>query len=316
MAFRILADESMEEAVQRIAREQIDKAIDEINDQELDRDKAVHQVRKRCKKLRGLIRLVRPLFEDTYDRENAWYRDAARPLSYIRDAQSILETLDKLMEYFQDQRDREALASVRQQLADRRKQATEDKGNLNKRLDEFLERMGEGRERVAAWQLDKKGFKAMQGGLTNTYARGRAAMTQAYRHPSNANFHEWRKRVKDHWYHMRLLQPVWSGPIKTRCDEADVLSEVLGDDHDLSVLRETLLEGDMDFGGEETIQALLGLITQRQIELRAKAKQLGARLYAESPKRFVKRLHSYWKAWQCDVKTEPQTLHVPEWIST
>jgi CHAD domain-containing protein len=316
MAFRILADESMAEAVQRIAREQIDKAMDEINDQELDRHEAVHQVRKRCKKLRGLIRLVRPQFEDTYDRENAWYRDAARPLSYVRDAQSILETLDKLMEHFQDQMDRKTFASVRQQLTDRRKQVTEDKGSLDKQLDEFLERMDEGRDRVAAWQLNKKGFKAVQGGLTKTYARGRTAMTQAYRHPSTENFHEWRKRVKYHWYHMRLLRPVWSGPIKTRCDEADVLSDVLGDDHDLSVLRETLMEGDVDFGGEETIQALLGLITQRQIELRAKAKQLGARLYAEPPKRFVKRLRSYWKAWQSEVETEPQTSHAPEWVTT
>ena len=71
MAFQILADESVEEAVQRIVREQIDKAIDEINDRELDRHETVHQVRKRCKKIRGLIRLVRPQLEDTYDRENA-----------------------------------------------------------------------------------------------------------------------------------------------------------------------------------------------------------------------------------------------------
>jgi CHAD domain-containing protein len=297
----------MEEAVQRIAREQIDNAVDEINDAEIDRHKVVHQVRKRCKKIRGLLRSVRPRFENYFDRENAWYRDAARPLSYVRDAQSMLDTFDKLMEHFQDQIDREAFASVRQQLTDRRQQMTEDEGHLNKRLEEFLERMEEGRHRVAAWQLDKKGFKAVQGGLIKTYARGRTAMTRAYRDPSTENFHEWRKRVKYHWYHMRLLQPVWSGPIKTRCDEADELSDILGDDHDLAVLRDTLLQGTIDIGGEETGQALLGLITQRQIELRAKGKQIGARLYAEPPKQFVKRLRSYWKAWRNDAATEPQT---------
>ena len=312
MAFRILIDESMEAAVQRVAREQIDKAMGEIKDSELDRHKVVHQVRKRCKKIRGLLRLVRPRFKNNFDRENAWYRDAARPLSYVRDAQSIFETLDKLMEHFQDQIDREAFASVRQQLTDRRRQVTEDKGSLDKQLEEFLERMDEGRDRVAAWQLDKKGFKAVQGGLVKTYARGRTAMKQAYRDPSTEHFHVWRKRVKYHWYHMRLVQPVWPGPIKARCNEADALSDLLGDDHDLSVLRETLLEGDLDFGGQETIQALIGLISQRQIELRAKAKQLGDTLYTEPPKHFIKRLRSYWKAWQSDEETELQTIHVPE----
>ena len=126
MAFQILADEAVEEAVQRIAREQIDKAVDEINDRELDRHETVHQVRKRCKKIRGLIRLVRPQFEDTYDRENAWYRDSARPLSYVRDAQSIIETFDKLLDHFDDQIDRAAFAAVRQQVTDRRKHIAED----------------------------------------------------------------------------------------------------------------------------------------------------------------------------------------------
>ena len=124
--------------------------------------------------------------------------------------------------------------------------------------------------------------------------------------PSTENFHEWRKRAKDHGYHMQLLRPVWPGPVKARCDEADVLSDALGDDHDLAILYETLLEDRLDVGSEDTLHALLGLITQRQVELRAKAKQLGARLYAEPPKRFVKRLRRYWKAWQSYVETEPQ----------
>jgi CHAD domain-containing protein len=304
MAFRILADESVAEAVERIAREQIDNAIDEINDEELERHEVVHQVRKRCKKIRGLIRLVRPQFGDTYGRENAWYRDSARRLSDVRDAQSIIETFDELLDHFQDQIDREAFSPIRQQLMDRRKKVVEDEVDLCERLDAFLERMHEGRERVAAWRLGEKGFNAVQGGLIKTYGRGCTAMTEAYQNPSTETFHEWRKRVKYHGYHMRLLRPIWPGPMQARCEEADVLSDYLGDDHDLSVLRETLLERPDDFGGEETIQALLGLTTQRQVKLRARAKRLGARLYAEPPKRFAKRLRGYWNAWRSGVEPE------------
>jgi CHAD domain-containing protein len=315
MAFRILADESVEEAVQRIAREQLDSAIDEINDQGLNRHVVVHQVRKRCKKIRGLVRLVRPQFEDTYDHENAWYRDAAQQLSYVRDAQSIIDTFDKIMDHFQDQIDHKAFAPVRKRLTNRRKKVAKDEAGLRERLDVFLERLHEGRERVAAWRLREKGFSAVQGGVTKTYARGCTAMTKAYQKPSTENFHEWRKRVKYHWYHMRLLQSVWQAPMQARCDAADLLSDYLGDDHDLSILRETLLDRPADFGGEATLQALLGLLTQRQVELRAQAKLLGVRLYAEKPQRFSKRLHSYWNAWRSGVETELQTTREPESIT-
>ena len=46
----------------------------------------VHDVRKRCKKVRGLLRLVRPGLGPDYRRANADVRDAARELSSLRDA--------------------------------------------------------------------------------------------------------------------------------------------------------------------------------------------------------------------------------------
>jgi|GEM_PF-5573736 uncharacterized protein with von Willebrand factor type A (vWA) domain len=42
-------DERVEDGLRRIALSQIDKAIAEIDDDDLDVDATVHQVRKRCK---------------------------------------------------------------------------------------------------------------------------------------------------------------------------------------------------------------------------------------------------------------------------
>jgi CHAD domain-containing protein len=312
MPYRLRRSESVQDAVQRVAREQIDKAIGEIDDEHLDRHEAVHQVRKRCKKLRGLIRLVRPQFEETYQRENAWYRDAARMLSYVRDAQSIIETYDKLVDRFGDAVDCEALSSIRRRLTERRRELAEDEVGLRQRLREFRARMGEGRERVAAWRLEDDDFGAVEGGLSKTYARARKAMQEAYENPSVDSFHEWRKRVKYHWYHMRLLRNVWKVPIKARRDEASLLADLLGDDHDLAVLRETLLQSPDEFGDEQVIRTTLGLITQRQMELRAEAKPLGARLLAEKPKRFVRRIRRYWQAWHDKVKKSRRAALVSE----
>ncbi len=191
MSYRIKQKESMEESVQRIAREQTNKAIAELDDGNLDAHAAVHQVRKRCKKIRGLIRLVRPEFK-VYSLENAWYRDSARPLSYVRDAQSIIDTLDKLLDHFTDELDRPAFSPVRRRLTERRKEIMQDEVALHERLAEFSDRMREGRERVAAWRLQEVGFEAVEEGIAKTYRRGRDAMQTAFQKPRSARFHEWR----------------------------------------------------------------------------------------------------------------------------
>ncbi len=75
------------------------------------------------------------------------------------------------------------------------------------------------------------------------------------------------------------------------------LSDDLGDDHDLAVLQQTLIDAPQSFGTDEMIAAFTGLARQRQEELRSHAHRLGARIYAEPPKRFGKRICHYWEAW-------------------
>ena len=89
--------ERIDEAVRQIAAEQIDKAIAEIDDADLTAHETVHQVRKRCKKLRALARLVRPGFP-SYKKENAFFRDLARGLSGARDAQVMCDAYNRLVD--------------------------------------------------------------------------------------------------------------------------------------------------------------------------------------------------------------------------
>jgi hypothetical protein len=84
-------------------------------------------------------------------------------------------------------------------------------------------------------------FSAVAGGLCKTYGRGRNALHAAYAEPSDESFHEFRKRAKYHWYHLRLLRRIWRDMLGVQREAADELSDLLGDDHDLAVLRNTLL---------------------------------------------------------------------------
>ena len=96
MTFRLKRrDNTVEDGMRRIALDQIDKAMRDATNTRPNPGERIHQARKRCKKLRGLIRLCRPAF-DTYEVENAALRDAAGALSFLRDAEVLIATYDDL----------------------------------------------------------------------------------------------------------------------------------------------------------------------------------------------------------------------------
>jgi CHAD domain-containing protein len=67
-------------------------------------DEAVHDTRKRLKRLRAALRLERSAIGDeTYRRENAAFRDLGKRLSAPRDAMVLIETLDELTDRFRDE---------------------------------------------------------------------------------------------------------------------------------------------------------------------------------------------------------------------
>ncbi|MBW3599850.1 MAG: CHAD domain-containing protein [Planctomycetes bacterium] len=298
MAYRLRRKESLEEAIRRIAAEQIDKALAEIEDKALDRVETVHQVRKRCKKLRGLLRLARPEFENMYQRENACFRDAARTLSAARDADVLIETLSKLAEHFKEQTDESSVAGTRAALERNRRQRLEENGDLSARLEQFTETMREARRRSAAWSLNDGGFSAIAGGVEKTYRRGRRAMRAAYADPTAERFHEWRRRAKYHGYHMRLLRNLWKPEMTVRREACDEFSDLLGDEHDLAVLRATLQSGNLEIEDDRDVEALIGLIDRRRVELHAAARPIGERLFAEKPSCLIQRFKGYWGTWK------------------
>src|SRR5438045_3832500 len=58
----------------------------------------IHEARKAIKRSRATLRLLRNTLSDhAYRLENSTLRDAAKPLSAVRDARVLLESLDDLM---------------------------------------------------------------------------------------------------------------------------------------------------------------------------------------------------------------------------
>jgi CHAD domain-containing protein len=120
-------------------------------------------------------------------------------------------------------------------------------------------------------------------------------MRAAYDAPSGERFHDWRKRVKYHRYHLELLAGLWPRQIGSRRKEVRALGGALGDEHDLAVLQATLAAADGGFG-ERSARAMIALAERRQAELRAAMRPLGERLFAEPPRALARWFEAYWRA--------------------
>ena len=302
MAFALRLDRAMQANLKRLADRQLHQALGELAIEPNDPRLAdhVHQVRKRMKMLRGLLRLMRyAMPAERYRQENVALRDAARALSGSRDAQVCIETFDSLVPADALADSAAQLAPVRDALvAAKERLLAEDEpkaagDTTRQHLDTARSELEAIRERLPGWRLTGKGFKAVAGGLEHVYAKGRKAYAQAYASGSDRDFHEWRKQAKYHWYQVRLLRALWPVAMRARAKSLKALADQLGDDHDLTVLRAELerLEG-IEAGALAELQ---WRASRRQDALRDEAWRLGGLLYAESPKALRRRYRRFWR---------------------
>ena len=294
--YRLKLDRPVPAEIARVARGRIDHAIDELRGKtDSTPGEAVHEARKDMKKLRALLRLIRgELGGDVYQRENARFRGAALELAGVRDADVMLATLDALEERFPDELPADAAGGLRQALeAHRATAATATREDAAAAAVRILK---EARERVADWPLERDGFEALEDGLRRIYRQGRRGWAAARAHPSGEHIHEWRKRVKDHWYHLSLLEQCWTPVMQALADEAHELSDRLGDDHDLVVLLTWAHEHATALDGMERVRAFEAIVQRRREELQGEAFSFGDRLYTDRPRFFVRRIEGWWRA--------------------
>jgi CHAD domain-containing protein len=210
-------------------------------------------------------------------------------------------TLRNLTRHFKGQLAPGALRQVRAEL--RRVCDEGMKGFAKNKTVRSVERI----LRCVAKELDclkvsSNGWKALCPGVKKAYSEGQCGYQSAMKGPSPENFHKWRKRAKDLWYQVTLLRPLWPEQMEAMARELEALGEYLGDDHDLSMLRQVVKEKCASEASPRELEILNGLIEERQRELRSAALALGSRFYAEKPSAFCDRLAGYWQIWRGEKK--------------
>jgi len=295
MAFRFKLGEPFDEGCRRISVEQIERAQGILRGNGGEAV-AVHETRKSLKRLRALLRLIRPAIgKETFKAENGELRAIGLSLSGARDRHVLSETLDKLLPV--------SNLSPKSAEAVRKRIGKADGQGTPLAMDEAHERLAVARERLGALQIDGSDFGVVGRGLERSYRRARGAFAEAYRAPSDEAFHEWRKGAQAHWRQMLLLSRAWPDYLGARAAEARTLSQILGDDHDLALLV-AFAHSQADALGEQAEQVEVAA-RSRQAELRQMARPRGERLFAAAPKRLRRSIGIYWQSAEALKEAEP-----------
>lgn len=288
MSYRLDLDRRPATTTRRTLVAQLEQAVGRLQGETgEDRAAVLHDVRTDLKKSRTLLRLMRPaLPADLYRSEMATLRDSARTISAARDADALPVALTQLYERYVGRLPESTYVALEARLVERAHTS-----DAQAPLVDEAATLGAARDRVKGWPLQELRWVDVVDELQHTYRRGRLAFGHARRQPSDENLHEWRKRLKDLLYQLRLLQAAWPTVLGAYVQEAHRLADLLGDDHDLTVLIAVL----RDSAGPATLlptsaDPLIELAAQRRAKLQAEAWALGERLYGESPKAFRRRI--------------------------
>ena len=97
MGFHLEKDEPVGSGFQRMLLEQTAHLSEEMISASNDVEKMIHEVRKRCKRGRAIVRLLRSHAKPLDHQENATFRDITHRFSSFRDIDVRLEKFDELV---------------------------------------------------------------------------------------------------------------------------------------------------------------------------------------------------------------------------
>jgi len=269
MGFRLKLREPLPEGLKRVFREQIQSALELCRHPAKERGVTVHEVRKHLKKLRAAMRLaISEVGKNCHAREDRCVRKIGKLVSDLRDAQVRLQTLIQLAgETAKGPKDN-PFPRIEELLSLERESFSAAFAGWQKQAIPQLERV---EARLLKWPLESLTWKQICGAVGKIYKRGQRGLAKTINDPEPENFHTWRKRVKDLWYQLRILQPLNRVVLEEMAHDAEVLGELLGREHD-------------------ELAQLQKLIRKRGKKLRRNALELGRRFYAEPAKAFAKRI--------------------------
>lgn len=291
MSFRIDPRKPFDSEIRRAGLELIEDTIATLRDRPSGSYEAVHDARKRFKRLRALYRLIAKAAPDFRREENTRFRDIARSLAFAREATALVETAEYLETFALSNTQGKVLRSITIILRKRRDHAIEHEAGLDDAIAAAIAGCEEGRERLKAVSLPdglKRTTSLLKTGWAKQKKRAGKALADCPAHDhadadaDAEHFHELRKAGQVYWIYLRLLHRLWPSAMRAKRADTKRLVDVLGHEHDLSVLAAFAGREPEHFGNGKRLALLLDTIKERQQALRAESLELAKKAFSES----------------------------------
>jgi NhaA family Na+:H+ antiporter len=293
VGYRLEPGQPITHEVRRIAARQIELAIEGLtNTGTGEHDDSVHTARRHIKKVRALIRLVRPAMGRRSRSVTAVLRVVSQLLAPIADGQATVDTLARVATRHGSHLPSDVAATVCAWLVRRESMAYEDAA-LCDTFETAVGLLRASRDAVDDWHLRTKGFHAVGCGLKRTARAGARAMARAKATSRSGDYHAWRQRVKDQWLQVRLLQARCGGGLALDERRLEALDGYLGECHNCAILREVLTADSML--SHDDAARCLRAVRRHERQLRRCARRLGKAIYHETPNAFVTRVRRLWR---------------------
>jgi len=283
------------ETLQAIAAHLLVQAHDVLQDRSLDDKVVVHDIRRAMKQWRAFLKMLSPFLADQHQTLRDDARALARKLTVARDAQSAIDGFhDTIAGTYDLPSDLtpQNLVTIYRRLEDLR---TEKESRIwdEETRQQFTDYITAASYYVSHWALHPLTFGDLAGRLAETYRRARQALPKDWLAASPDELHELRRRVVEHRYQMELIEPAWPRLGRIWVDEAQRLRNRLGRYQDLVVLTELTMPHQPLAPWRSK---LAPLIAHQQAEYLKPAARVAARLFAEPPKAFRRRIEALWDA--------------------
>jgi hypothetical protein len=304
VGYRLEPGQPVAGEVRRVAAHQLQLAIARltaVGDE--THDGSVHTARRHIKKVRALIRLVRPAHRRRYRAVDRRLRTVNQMLAPIADAQATVAMLARVAWRDGGELPADVVARLRASVLRRESMAYEDAA-LTDAFETAAALLRAERDAISEWRVSLTGFHAVAGGLERTARASRRAMVEALSSSRVEDYREWRQRVKAHWLQVRLLTGRCGGGLALDERRLEALDGYLGDCRNCAILRQILISDSL----LDRTDAALGLraVRRSERELRRCARRLGTAIYDETPRHFVTRVERLWNSTRRTRRAQPR----------
>jgi len=274
--FVLLPGETLAAGLKRVLLGEIVSARQALDDGTIDREEAIHRVRRRLKRARSILYVVEEVPGANRENRAAQVRDIGGMLAVARDADVLAREARRILA-----RAEGATVAAAGVLVERLEMERAEAHRVLPALDEVAARLRAAEADARSLPDRFEAGRLLAEAIVACHRRGRRDWRDLSEGFSTEVLHDWRKRVKRR-RHLSALVPIET-TVTTPAVQRDLaeLGEVLGEEHDLALL-EQRLDGDRALLRErEGREAVADLVARRRRRLAKKAIELGDELYGQ-----------------------------------